>query len=92
MKNSINKSDLTKRVSGITGMTARDVEWIISEFVHQVLLDITGGARVQIHELGTFEKFPVEARAYRNPGTGEVIEKSAGFRVRFRPSSRLKHQ
>lgn len=90
MKNTVNKGDLVKLVTDITDLKAKDVDWVISEFVCQLARGIKSGARTQIHGLGTFETHPVAARKGRNPNTGETIDIPAGLRIRFRPSTAIK--
>lgn len=77
------KSELVTLLSGKMGCSKAAIERVLDQVdvvVEAVAEAIEAGDRVKIGKYIAVEKNEVEARTYRNPKTGEAIEKEAGFR------------
>lgn len=90
MSKAVSKSDLVKRAAAVAGVTIKDADLAVSEFLYQLTRAIDSGQRAQIHGLGTFEKVATPARKGRHPQTGETIDIPAGFKVRFRAAKAVR--
>lgn len=77
------KSELVTLLSGKMNCSKVAVEKTLDQYdtiVEIISEAIEAGDRVKIGKYIAVEKNEVEARTYRNPKTGETIEKEAGFR------------
>ncbi|MBO6126739.1 MAG: HU family DNA-binding protein [Clostridia bacterium] len=73
----MNKSELITAISERTGLEKNKVENFLNAFTEVVTEIVSGGDKVQLVGFGTFEKRHREARAGRNPKTGEPIQIAA---------------
>ena len=63
---------------------------LLSSMVERVTQHLQKGDRIRIGGLGTLEVRKREARAGRNPATGETMQIAASKKVAFRPAKELK--
>ena len=73
----MNKSELITAISERTGLEKNKVENFLNAFTEVITESVSGGDKVQLVGFGTFEKRHREARAGRNPKTGEPIQIAA---------------
>ncbi len=73
----MNKSELVTAISERTGLEKNKVENFLNAFTEVVTESVSSGDKVQLVGFGTFEKRHREARAGRNPKTGEPIQIAA---------------
>lgn len=63
---------------------------LLLSMVERVTQHLQKGDRIRIGGLGTLEVRKREARAGRNPATGETMQIAASKKVAFRPAKELK--
>jgi DNA-binding protein HU-beta len=63
---------------------------LLSSMVARVTQHLQKGDRIRIGGLGTLEVRKRDARAGRNPATGETMQIAASKKVAFRPAKELK--
>jgi DNA-binding protein HU-beta len=63
---------------------------LVAGLVERVTTHLKAGDRIRLTGLGTLEVRDREARAGRNPATGEVIQIAASKKVAFRAAKELK--
>jgi DNA-binding protein HU-beta len=63
---------------------------LLAGMVESVTSHLKQGNRIRIGGLGTLEVRQREARAGRNPATGEAMQIAASKKVAFRPAKELK--
>ena len=73
----MNKAELVTAISERTGLEKNKAENFLNAFTEVVTESVSGGDKVQLVGFGTFEKRHREARAGRNPKTGEPIQIAA---------------
>ncbi|MGE5454759.1 MAG: HU family DNA-binding protein [Methylocystaceae bacterium] len=86
----MNKADLVGQVAGITGMTKKDTDPIVSALLATVQAALKTGDKVQLVGFGTFEVRNRAARKGRNPQTGKDIQIPASRIPAFKPGKVLK--
>ncbi|HJW81981.1 MAG TPA: HU family DNA-binding protein [Acidiferrobacterales bacterium] len=64
-------------------------EAVVNHVFAEIQEAIQRGEDVRISGFGVFKRVATKARACHNPRTGEAIEVPAGYRAKFRPSSKL---
>ena len=73
----MNKAELVTAISERTGLEKNKAENFLNAFTEVITESVSGGDKVQLVGFGTFEKRHREARAGRNPKTGEPIQIAA---------------
>lgn len=68
---------------------AREVEAVVDAILDRVAQALVDGDRVELRDFGTFCVRDREARAGRNPRTGEVVRVEAKAAVHFTPGKRM---
>jgi DNA-binding protein HU-beta len=88
----MNKAELVAAISAKTGLTKKDTEATINEFVNVVQNELTHkDGKVQLIGFGTFEVRPRKARQGRNPQKpGEVVKIPAGKAPVFKAGKAFK--
>lgn len=89
----IHKSQLQREISEklkvhIGSTLSNEDREFFTEKALRALIDsirdrVTEGYKVRLRGLGTFERVETPARTYRNPKTGQPVEKPAGYRLKF---------
>lgn len=81
----LNKSDLNKAIAEKHGISERQADAILDDFLTGIVGGVAEQGEVDLHNFGTFELRTRKARKGRNPRTGEAIDipekKYAGFRM-----------
>ena len=86
----MNKKELIAAVADITKYTKHDVEEVVDAVFDTMGDTLEGGGSVTVYGFGTFDVKERDARAGRNPKTGDVIQIAAKKGVRFKPAGALK--
>lgn len=86
----MNKNELITRIAKKSGMTKKDVETVVNQFLDEITLALEAGEKVQLIGFGTFETRKRSGRTGRNPQTGAAIEIPESIVPAFRAGSRLK--
>ena len=73
----MNKAELVTAISERTGLEKNKAENFLNALTEVITESVSGGDKVQLVGFGTFEKRHREARAGRNPKTGEPIQIAA---------------
>ena len=82
--------DLTDAVAEKVGTTKRDAHEVIRAFLDVVEERLAAGENVTLPGLGTLKVVMRDERAFRNPQTGEMVQKPRTQVVKFKPSPGLK--
>lgn len=85
--NVISNSQLVDVVASATGQPKVVVAKVIAEAARQIVSSAKNGDSVRIKDLGTFQGHTREARAGRNPATGEEIQIPRRSQVKFKATS-----
>jgi nucleoid DNA-binding protein len=88
----MNMSDLVDSVAAKLNLIhdpARCAKAVVPEVFDSIRDALLRGEDVRITGFGVFKRVATKARACHNPRTGEAIEVPAGYRAKFRPSSKL---
>lgn len=72
------------------GITKRDARLILFQAIKALREGLLIHGRAPVKDLGTFNMKWAKGRVGRNPRTGEAIEISARYQVKFTPSKSLK--
>ncbi len=86
----MNKNELITRIAKKSGMTKKDVETVVNQFLDEITLALEAGEKVQLIGFGTFETRKRSGRIGRNPQTGAAMEIPESIVPAFRAGSRLK--
>lgn len=86
----IQKSDIIKQVAESSGLTIKDTDTAINNFLSTVSSSLKDSDKVTFTGFGTFNAKNVPAREGRNPATGETIKIAARRQVTFKVGSDLK--
>jgi nucleoid DNA-binding protein len=89
-KETLTRQMLAKEVSETLEMPQRDADTIISYMFAAIAQCLSKHESVKLKDFGVFDARPRKGRTGRHPSTGEEIQISDGFTVRFRPSKKLK--
>ena len=79
----MNKAELISAVAEKTGLSKKDSEKAINATFDTITLSMEAGEKVQLVGFGNFEVKAREARACRNPKTGETVMAPASNRPVF---------
>lgn len=86
----MNKTDLINRISEKSGLTKRDVETVLNNFVGEVTDALSSGDKVQLIGFGTFETRKRSGRTGRNPQNGDTISIPESVVPAFKAGNKLK--
>jgi DNA-binding protein HU-beta len=86
----MNKAELVEAIAKETGLTKKDSEAALKAFTNTVSKELKKGGAVQLIGFGTFEVGKRNARAGRNPLTGEAIKIKASKKLAFRAAKEVK--
>jgi integration host factor subunit beta len=73
-------------------LKAQDVDLAVKELIRLMRETLAAGERIEIRGFGAFELRRYEARAARNPKTGEMVQLPARRRVHFKPGKDLRER
>lgn len=90
MSERLTLQDLVDLLSDKQGITKKDAENFIREFVDLTSETIYGNDFVRIKDLGTFKLTPVKPRRSVDVNTGEAIEIAAHYKLSFTPDKVLR--
>lgn len=86
----MNKNELVSNIASKSGMTKKDVESVLNEFMGQVSTALASGDKVQLIGFGTFETRKRSGRTGRNPQTGKEIVIPESTVPAFKAGNKLK--
>ena len=86
----MNKSELIEAIADHADLTKADAGRALEGFGEAITAAMKKGEDVALVGFGTFSLKAREARAGRNPSTGETIEIAASKSVGFKPGKALK--
>ncbi|OPA73185.1 integration host factor subunit alpha [Paenibacillus selenitireducens] len=86
----MNKTDLVNNISEKSGLTKKDVEAVLNNFLGEITDALAGGDKVQLIGFGTFETRKRAGRTGRNPQTGKTIEIPESNVPAFKAGNKLK--
>jgi DNA-binding protein HU-beta len=84
------KAELIEALSNKLPLPKADAERAINIVLDDVIAALKQGDRVNISGFGTFAVSTRQARAGRNPKTGETIQIAASRSAKFKPGKQLK--
>ena len=84
------KAELIEGLSNKLPLNKADAERAVNIILDDVIAALKNGERVNISGFGTFSVSARQARAGRNPKTGETIQISASRSAKFKPGKQLK--
>lgn len=84
------KAELIEALSNKLPLPKADAERAVNIVLDDVIAALKTGDRVNISGFGTFSVSTRQARAGRNPKTGETIQISASRSAKFKPGKQLK--
>jgi integration host factor subunit beta len=74
------------------GLTARELETIVSAFFDTITRQLAAGGRVELRGFGAFSTRDRDARKGRNPRTGEPVDVSAKSVPYFKPGKEMRER
>lgn len=86
----MNKADLINNIATKSGLTKKDVETVLNNFVGEITDALASGDKVQLVGFGTFETRKRSSRTGRNPQTGGTIEIPESVVPAFKAGNKLK--
>jgi DNA-binding protein HU-beta len=86
----MNKNELVGKIATKSGLTKKDVETVLNEFLGQVTDALSSGDKVQLIGFGTFETRKRSGRTGRNPQTGKEIALPETTVPAFKAGNKLK--
>ncbi|NOU98314.1 integration host factor subunit alpha [Paenibacillus sp. LMG 31456] len=86
----MNKTDLISNISEKSGLTKKDVETVLNNFLGEVTDALSTGDKVQLIGFGTFEIRKRSGRTGRNPQTGKEITIPESKVPAFKAGNKLK--
>lgn len=86
----MNKTDLITAIAEKAGLPRKDAEKALGALLETVADTLTRGEKIQLVGFGTFETKDRQARAGRNPSTGETIQIPAARLPVFKPGKALR--
>ena len=86
----MNRQELVNAIATNSGVSKKDVDEVLKNFVTVVMDDVAAGNRVQLIGFGTFESTTRAAREMRNPRTGEKSMYPESRNAKFKPSKVFK--
>ncbi|NDV77462.1 HU family DNA-binding protein [Dysgonomonas sp. 511] len=90
MSERLSLQDLIDLLADRQGITKKDAETFLREFIAVVSENIESGEPVKIKEFGAFKLVKVNARKSVDVNTGEAIEIAAHYKLSFTPDKSLK--
>lgn len=84
----MNKQDLIDSLTGLD-FTREKADAAVSHIFGEIQESLLRGEDVRISGFGVFKRVETKARTGRNPQTGEPVAIAAGYRAKFRASSKL---
>jgi integration host factor subunit beta len=85
------RSELVARIAAQNPhLYARNVEQIVDAIFDRLTAALANGDRVELRDFGSFSVRDREARAARNPRTGETIAVEAKAHVYFKPGKAMR--
>jgi DNA-binding protein HU-beta len=91
-KTNMNKQELVNAIATNSGISKKNVEEVLKNFVTVVMDDVAAGNKVQLIGFGTFESTTRAAREMRNPRTGEMSMHPETRNAKFKPSKVFKEK
>lgn len=85
----MNKQEIINHLASNNGLSNMAAENAVNLVFDTIRNTLQRGEDVRISGFGVFKRTETKARTCRNPHTGAAVEVPAGYRVKFRPSSRL---
>lgn len=86
----MNRTELSNVVAQVTGNTKKNVEEILITAFDAIKEAVARGEDVTIAKFGAFQQTVRPARTYRNPKTGEAVDKGEIKGAKFKVSSSFK--
>ena len=86
----MNKTELVAAVAAKTELSKKNAEKAVAAVLETVAETLAAGEKVQLVGFGTFEVRAREARAAKNPRTGETVEVPASRVPAFKAGQALK--
>ncbi len=86
----MNKSELAEAVAAKAGMTKGQGAEVVNAFVSVVEETLAGGGEVRIPGFGSFSVAHRAAGKARNPRTGELVDRPASKRPKFKAGKSFK--
>ena len=85
------RSELVARIAAQNPhLCAREVEAVVDAILDRIAKALADGDRVELRDFGTFCVRDREARAARNPRTGETVVVEAKGRIHFKPGKGIR--
>jgi nucleoid DNA-binding protein len=89
-KETLTRQMLSEKVSNILDISQRQADTIITQSFAIIAERLSDHDKVSLKDFGTFEARPRKGWKGRHPTTGEQIQISDGFTIRFRSSKKMK--
>jgi DNA-binding protein HU-beta len=89
-ENKMNKSELVDAIAKETGLSKKDSDAAVKDFVDTVTKALKKKDKVQLVGFGTFETVKRAARNGKNPQTGATIKIPASVAPKFKAGKALK--
>jgi DNA-binding protein HU-beta len=86
----MNKPELISNIAEKSGLTKKDVEMVLNQFLSEVTDALSSGDKVQLIGFGTFETRKRSAREGRNPQTGASLSIPSSKVPAFKAGNKLK--
>jgi DNA-binding protein HU-beta len=86
----MNKTDLISNIAEKSGLSKKDVETVLNNFLGEVTDALSTGDKVQLIGFGTFETRKRSGRTGRNPQTGKEIAIPESTVPAFKAGNKLK--
>ena len=91
MNDRLSLQDLIDLLAQKQGITKKDAETFLREFIALISENIESNEPVKIKDFGTFKLIKVNARKSVDVNTGEAIEIPAHYKLCFTPDKSLKY-
>ena len=89
MNEKTNLQDLANLIAERSGITIKDVEYFLREFIETIQEALLNDESVRIKNLGTFKRLTVSARESVDVSTGKRVVIPAHYKVNFDPDNNL---
>jgi integration host factor subunit beta len=87
------RSELVQLLSDANpGLSARDIDLIVSTFFDRIIDHLANGGRVELRGFGAFSTRSRDGRAGRNPRTGEIVPIDAKNVPHFKPGKEIRER
>ncbi|MBA3896442.1 MAG: integration host factor subunit beta [Sphingomonadaceae bacterium] len=85
------RSELIEKIAGENpGLSAREVDRIVTIFFDEICEQLASGGRVELRGFGTFSTRARDGRTGRNPRTGAAVEIDAKRVPYFKPGKEMR--